>query len=106
MEQCAKGENLMQFALLIFESPEAFAARNNDHTDAYVGAWRADFKGLVEAGLYVGGNPLQVPETGTTVRLKDGKRRVHDGPFPHTKRRHGGVTLLKLPPLDAELERA
>ncbi len=94
----------MQFALLIFESPEAFAARNNDHTDAYVGAWRAYFKALVEAGIYVGGNPLQVPETGTTVRLKDGKRRVQDGPFADTKEQLGGFTILELPSLDAALD--
>jgi len=31
----------MQFALLVFESPEAFAARKNDTIDPYTGAWRA-----------------------------------------------------------------
>ena len=75
----------MQFALLVFESPEAFAARNNDETDPYLGAWRAYHQALVEAGIYVGGNPLQAPETGTTVRLKEGKRRVQDGPFADAK---------------------
>jgi hypothetical protein len=30
----------MQFALLVYESPEAFAARNSDGTDPYTGAWR------------------------------------------------------------------
>jgi len=77
----------MQFALLIFESPEAFAARNGDENDPYLGAWRAYYKALVEADIYVGGNPLQPPETGTTVRLKDGKRRVQDGPFADGSRK-------------------
>jgi len=58
----------MQFALLIFESPEAFAARHGDENDPYLGAWRAYYKALVEADIYVGGNPLQPPETGTTVQ--------------------------------------
>ena len=75
----------MQFALLIFESPEAFAARQGDENDPYLGAWRAYYKALVEADIYVSGNPLQSPETGTTVRLKDGKRRVQDGPFADTR---------------------
>jgi hypothetical protein len=99
-----KGEKVMQFALLIFESPEAFAARNNDDTDAYLGAWRAYHKALVEAGIFVGGSPLQGPETGTTVRLKDGKRRVQDGPFADTKEQLGGFTILELPSLDAALD--
>src|SRR5579872_6236762 len=94
----------MQFALLIFESPDAFAARNADENDSYLGAWRAYYKTLVEAGIYVGGNPLQSPETGTTVRLKDGKRRVQDGPFADTKEQLGGFTILELPSLDAALD--
>jgi hypothetical protein len=77
-----KGEKLMQFALLVYESPEAFATRE---TDSYLGAWRAYYKALVEAGIYVGGDPLEVPETGTTVRVKEGKRRVQDGPYADTK---------------------
>jgi len=94
----------MQFALLVFESPEAFAARNNDETDPYLGAWRAYHQALVEAGIYVGGNPLQAPETGTTVRLKEGKRRVQDGPFADAKEQLGGFAILELPSLDAALD--
>ncbi len=81
----------MQFALLVYESPEAFKARNGSETDPYLRAWRAYHKALVEAGVYVGGNPLEVPETGTTVRLKDGKRRVQDGPYD-TKEQLGGFS--------------
>ena len=94
----------MQFALLIYEKPEAFAVRNNDGTDAYTGAWRAYYKAMVEAGIYVGGDPLQVPETGTTVRIKDGKRHVQDGPYADTKEQLGGFTILELPSLDVALE--
>ena len=94
----------MQFALLIFESQEAFAARSNNESDRYAGAWRAYYKALVEAGIFVGGAPLEVPETGTTVRLKEGKRRVQDGPFADTKEQLGGFTILELPSLDAALD--
>jgi hypothetical protein len=99
-----KGENLMQFALLVYESPEAFAARNSDGTDPYTGAWRAYHKALVESGTYLAGDPLQVPETGTTVRLKEGKRRVQDGPFADTKEQLGGFIIMELPSLDAALD--
>jgi len=93
----------MQFALLVYESPEAFATRKNDETP-YIGAWRAYYKALVEAGIYVGGDPLEAPETGTTVRLKEGKRRVQDGPFADTKEQLGGFIILELPSLDAALD--
>lgn len=94
----------MQFALLVYESPEAFATRNNEEVDRYVGAWRAYYKALVDAGVYVGGDPLEVPETGTTVRLNEGKRRVQDGPYADTKEQLGGFTILELPSLDVALD--
>jgi len=69
----------MQFALLIYDSPEQFAIRKNHHNDPYLAAWRAYYKALVEANVYVAGDPLEVAETATTVRLREGKRRVQDG---------------------------
>src|ERR1700721_2587180 len=94
----------MLFALLIYESPEAFAPRKNDGTDSYTEAWRAYHKALVESGSYLGGEPLQVPETGTTVRLKEGKRRVQDGPFADAKEQLGGFMIMELPSLDVALD--
>ncbi|HZW96478.1 MAG TPA: YciI family protein [Candidatus Eremiobacteraceae bacterium] len=94
----------MRFALLIYESPEGFKMRSSDGTDSYTGAWRAYHRSLVEAGIYVGGDPLQVPETGTTVRIKDGKRHVQDGPFADTKENLGGFAILEVPSLDIALD--
>jgi hypothetical protein len=103
-QKSSQGENRMQFALLVYESPEAFAARKSDGTDAYTGAWRAYHKALVESGAYVGGDPLEVPETGTIVRIKEGKRRVQDGPFADTKEQLGGFIIMELPSVDAALD--
>jgi len=47
-------------ALLIFESPVAFAARNGDENDPYLGGWRAYYKALVEADIYVGGMAVRL----------------------------------------------
>ena len=94
----------MQFALLIYESPEAFASRQSDGNDAYTGVWRAYHKALVESGVFVGGDPLAGPATGTTLRMKEGQRGVQDGPYADTKEQLGGFTILELPSLDAALE--
>ena len=94
----------MQFALLVYESPEAFAARKNYHNDPYIGAWRGYYKALVEAGIYVGGDPLETPETATTVQIKDARRRVQDGPYADTKEQLGGFIILELPSLDTALD--
>ncbi len=94
----------MQFALLIYESPKAFAARKNDDPDPYIGAWRAYYKAIVDAGVYVGGDALEVPETATTVRLTNGTRRVQDGPCAETKEQLAGICVLELSSLDAALD--
>ena len=95
----------MQFALLIYERPNDFDRREDPAEDtAYIGAWQAWHKALVEAGVFVGGSPLQEPDTGTTVRLKESKRLVQDGPYANTKEQLGGFTILELPSLDAALE--
>jgi hypothetical protein len=94
----------MHFALLIYESQEAFRARKSEETVPYIGAWRAYYKAMVDAGVYVGGDPLEVPETATTVRVNEGKRRVQDGPYAETKEQLGGFIILELPSLDAALD--
>jgi hypothetical protein len=99
-----EGEKAMQFVLLIYHSPEEFDLRKNDYSHPHLGAWRAYYKALVEAGVYVGANALEVPETATTVRLREGKRRVQDGPFADTKEQLAGLIILELPSIDAALE--
>jgi len=94
----------MQFALLIYESAEAFESRKSDGTDAYTGAWRAYYKAMIEAGVYIGGDPLEVPETGTTIKITEEKRGLQDGPYADTKEQLGGFTILELPSLDEALE--
>ena len=95
----------MLYALLIYENQADFARRAASvETDEYVGAWRKYYKAMVESGIYVGGHPLDVPETATTVRLSDNKSQIQDGPYANTKEQLGGFTLLELPSLDAALE--
>ena len=94
----------MQFGLLIYHSQEEFAMRENDYNHPHLGAWRAYHKALVEAGVYVGGNALEVPETATTVRFREGKRHVQDGPYAETKEQLGGFIILEVPSIDAALE--
>ncbi|HEX3352813.1 MAG TPA: YciI family protein [Terriglobales bacterium] len=94
----------MQFALIIYHTPEEFALRKNDYNDPHLGAWRAYYKALVEAEVYVSGDAIEVAETATTVRLRDGKRRVQDGPYADTKEQLAGIIVLELPSIDAALD--
>ena len=94
----------MQFALMIYHTPEEFELRKKDYNDPHLAAWRAYYKALVEAKVYLAGDALEVPETGTTVRLREGTRHVQDGPYADTKEQLAGFIILELPSIDGALE--
>jgi hypothetical protein len=94
----------MKYALLIYENSESLAEREQAEDLEYFGAWRAYHQALVDAGVYIAGDPLHVPETATTVRERDGKKLIQDGPYANTKEQLAGFVLLELPSLDAALE--
>jgi len=90
--------------MLIYEPPEGFASRSDPQLTPHVSAWRAYYKALVDAGVYVGGAPLEAPATGVTVRVHAGQRRVQDGPYADTKEQLGGQIILEVASLDEALD--
>jgi hypothetical protein len=58
---------------------------------------------LTETGQVLGGSPLHPVSTATTVRVRDGKRLVTDGPFAETREFLGGYMLIDVPDLDAAI---
>ena len=67
---------------------------------AKVGKW---FEDNSRAGILVGGEELQGPNTATTVRFKNGKVTMTDGPFIESKEVFGGFALVEVQDLDAAL---
>jgi len=92
--------------MLIFqETSEEFSKREDpQHAQAYWGAWQAYIGSLNEAGVVVSGNGLQPPHTSTSVRVANGKRQIHDGPYPDAKEHLGGYFVIEVPDLDSALE--
>jgi len=48
---------------------------------------------LTASGQYLAGAPLHPPSTATSVRVRDDKRLVTDGPFAETREQLGGSML-------------
>jgi hypothetical protein len=95
----------MNYMLLLYESPADFALRADpSRNGARFGAYRAYTQALTEAGVFVGGAPLLPPEQGATVRQRDGKRQVQDGPFAEAKEQLGGYYVINAATLDQALE--
>ena len=94
----------MRFAMLIYETPEAFASRANEDPEPYRAAWREYYQAMVTSGVHVGGEPLDLPHTGATVRVVGGNRQVQDGPYADTKEQLAGVSLLEAPSLEVAID--
>ena len=55
---------------------------------------------LTSSGQYLAGHPLHPTSTATSVRVRDGKRLVTDGPFAETREHLGGYMLIDVKDLD------
>jgi hypothetical protein len=51
---------------------------------------------LTTRGQYLHGYPLQPSASATTVRVRDGKRLVTDGPFAETREQLGGYMIVEV----------
>jgi hypothetical protein len=96
----------MQYLLLIYGEevdPESIPA---DAQAAEMDAYRAFTRTVVERGYMRGGEALEPTSTATTVRVRDGRTLVSDGPFAETKEALGGFYLLDCPDIDTAIEMA
>ena len=94
----------MQYALLCYENAEAFAAREDpDKSASYWDGWMAYGKALRQAGVFVSGAGFLPADKSTSVRVKNDRRTVHDGPYAEAKEQLGGYYVIDVPDLDAAL---
>ena len=91
----------MQFAILLYESPDAFADRTGDGAAAYWSTWAAYFGALGERTICGAG--LKGPHTGALVRVNTSGRQVQDGPYADTKEQLGGFAVIEADSLDDAL---
>ncbi|HKN32456.1 MAG TPA: YciI family protein [Terriglobales bacterium] len=55
---------------------------------------------LTAKGQYLSASPLQPVATATSVRVREGKRIIHDGPFAETREQLGGYFMVDAKDLD------
>jgi hypothetical protein len=55
---------------------------------------------LQSDGKFIGANPLHPAATATSVRVRDGKRLITDGPFAETREQLGGYFMVDASDLD------
>lgn len=95
----------MQYMIIFSETDAQFAQRTDPALSGdYWGAWGAYVGAMQASGIVVSGNGLQPPHTATTVRVRDGKRQVQDGPFADSKEQLAGYFIVEVADLDTALD--
>src|SRR5262249_3384389 len=90
----------MQYLLLIYDSEADWAKMSPADQGSIYQEYGQFTKEITEKGKFVGGHQLQPIASATTVRVRNGKRVVTDGPFAETKEQLGGFYLVDAKDLD------
>jgi hypothetical protein len=87
----------MKYMLLIYLDEKALG--ESERQDCYIESTQLAQE-IAAKGQYLGANPLHSISTATSVRVREGKRLITDGPFAETREQLGGYFLVEANDLD------
>ena len=87
----------MKYMLLVYLDEQAMSDSEREHCYVESAQLAQD---LNSSGQYLDASPLHPVSTATSVRVRDGKRLVTDGPFAETREQLGGYYLIDARDLD------
>ena len=91
----------MKYMLLIYFEEQA-ALSETERQECYVESTQLAQE-IHSSGQYLAANPLHPTSMATSVRVRNGKRLVTDGPFAETREQLGGYFLIEANNLDAAI---
>ncbi len=93
----------MQYLLMIYSDEAADATMTAADAQAEMAAYGAYAGAMSEAGVLVGGQRLRPTADATSVRIRQGKTELLNGPYADTREQLGGYFMVEVPDLDAAL---
>ena len=90
----------MQYLLMIYDPEKAWPEMPEGERNKMFGEYMQLTKELKASGSFIAGDALQPTKTATTVRVREGKTTLTDGPFAETKEQLGGYYLIEAKDLD------
>jgi hypothetical protein len=94
----------MKYAFTIYTDESQRESATPEQTEAVSKAYGEVTQEMNEKGVFVAGDGLYPTSTATTVQVRDGDRKVTDGPFAETKEQLGGFYVLDVKDLDEALD--
>jgi hypothetical protein len=93
----------MQYMILIYGDEAAMAAVPEADGQQMMAAYYAYSQAMAEAGVMTAGERLRPTSAATTLRARDGRLQVLDGPYAETKEQLAGYYVIDVPDIDAAL---
>ena len=90
----------MKYMLLIYDDEKAWAKFSETERQQYMGEYMQFTQQLKSGGQWVASSQLHPTSAATSVRLRNGKRLVTDGPYAETREQLGGYYLVEAKNLD------
>lgn len=87
----------MKYMLLVYLDEQVMTEGEREHCYVESAQLAQD---LNSSGQYLDASPLHPVATATSVRVRDGRRVVTDGPFAETREQLGGYYLIEATDLD------
>lgn len=94
----------MQFLLLIYGNEKQFNKFTEKEQQGIMQEYNEFTQSIAKSGHLRGGNELQPVAKATTVRVRNKKKSVTDGPFAETKEQLGGYYLIEAKNLDEAIK--
>ena len=85
----------MKFMLMIYHDEATWDALTESERQEIYREYRELIEELEPKGSYLVGDELQPTETARTVRVREGKPMITDGPFAETREQLGGFFLIE-----------
>jgi hypothetical protein len=93
----------MQYMLLDYVNEGGWPELSKSEQEHWLGVYRAYMEAMKTAGVLKSSGGLKQTATATTVRIRDGKTNVLDGPYADAKEQLGGYHIIEVPDLDAAI---
>jgi hypothetical protein len=84
----------MKYMLLIYHDEQSFDALSKADRQEVYADYRKLIADLTAAGKYLAGDELQATSKAQTVRVREGRQLITDGPFAETREQLGGFFLI------------
>ena len=94
----------MKYALLLYADEATWDGLDPDAQAEVMAQHGAATEAMQAAGAYVGGEALDLTNSARTLRLRDGKPLVTDGPFIEAKEALGGFYIVECASIDEALD--